>query len=199
MGHDFIIVIFILNLTLAKHKKNIVFSYIENQSNDETNQEEHTITKTKEEVNEELINATVAANLDNVKNAIEKGADIDFIGDNLTTALQYGSKNGHLDIVEYLVESGANLEVADQSNFSMTALHYAAENNHLEIVKYLVSKKANIDSKQIHGMTALHLSAWKGFFEIAIYLIQNGADVQSSDLAGKTPLHMISYGIFIGK
>ena len=136
--------------------------------------------------------------MDDVKDAVEKGADIDFAGDDLTTALQYAAKNGYLKIVEYLVEHGANLEIADQYRLSMTALLYAADNNQLEVVKYLVGKKADIDSKQVGGMTALLLSAWMARFEMAIYLIENGANVEARDDTGKTLLHWISFASYDG-
>ena len=125
-----------------------------------------------------------------MKDAIEKGADINFVGDDLTTALQYAARNGNLAIVEYLVESGA---------LFTSAFHYAAQNNHLEVVKYFIGKKVNIDEKQIDGMTALHSSAWMGSFETAIYLIENGANFELRDPSERTPLHMVADANYDGK
>ncbi len=58
----------------------------------------------KEELNHDLLYASDDGDLACVVNAIEKGADIDYIGNDFTTALQYAAMNGHLDIVQYLVE-----------------------------------------------------------------------------------------------
>ncbi len=142
---------------------------------------------------------SIDGNLEKVKDTIEKGADIDFIGDDLTTALQYAAKSGYIDIVKYLVESGANLEISHQYRLYMTALLYATENNQLEVVKYMVGKKADIDCKRIDGLTALHLSLWRALFDIALYLIENGANVEARDDTGKTPLHWVAYANFDGK
>ena len=52
------------------------------------------------------------------------------------------SENGHLEIVKYLVERGADLNA--KANSKSTALIYAYKEDHLEIVKYLVEHGANV-------------------------------------------------------
>jgi len=85
---------------------------------------------TKEELNKYLLYASDDGDLACVVNAIEKGADIDYIGNDFTTALQYAAMNGNLDIVQYLVEKGANIEAAHLFRSLKTPLYYAAEFNH---------------------------------------------------------------------
>ena len=46
-------------------------------------------------------------------------------------ALEMAANNGHLDVVKYLVENGADVRAWDDC-----ALRWAANNGHLEIVKY---------------------------------------------------------------
>jgi hypothetical protein len=70
-----------------------------------------------------------------VKFAVENGGDIHAN----EGALQWASENGHLDIVEYLVDKKANIHAWDEA-----ALQFASLNGHLEIVKYLVEHGANI-------------------------------------------------------
>ena len=45
------------------------------------------------------------------------------------------SEKGHLEMVKYLVENGAEVNVTDELN--RTALILASANGHLEIVRYL--------------------------------------------------------------
>ena len=49
--------------------------------------------------------------------------------------------NGHLEVVKYLIERGADVH-ADNDYY---ALRYSAGKGHLEVVKYLIEKGANID------------------------------------------------------
>jgi len=49
---------------------------------------------------------------------------------------------GHLEIVKYLVEQGADIHAEDDF-----ALSWAAQLGHLDIVKYLVSKGANTHAR----------------------------------------------------
>ena len=50
-------------------------------------------------------------------------------------------KKNHLEIVKYLISSGANIE--SQTNLGATPLHIACQSNNFEIVKYLISLVEN--------------------------------------------------------
>jgi ankyrin repeat protein len=66
------------------------------------------------------------------------------------------AKNGHFEIVKYLVGKGAYKDSKD--NNDETPLHLAAWNGHFEIVKYLVENGANIQAKTVYGKTPLDLA-----------------------------------------
>ena len=55
------------------------------------------------------------------------------------------SINGHLPIVQYLVEKEANLEA--KNGFDATPLRLASRFGHLTIVHYLVEIGANLEAK----------------------------------------------------
>ena len=55
-----------------------------------------------------------------------------FSGVDANNALCWASEDGHLDIVKYLVEHGANIHFNN-------ALSWALEYGHLDVVKYLVN------------------------------------------------------------
>ena len=55
------------------------------------------------------------------------------------TALHLAARNGHLEVVKYLLEKGG-AEVNEEDNDGWTALHLAARYGHLEVVKYLLEK-----------------------------------------------------------
>jgi len=61
------------------------------------------------------------------------------------TPLHLAAENGHLSVVEYLINQKADIIV--KGDFDRTPLHFAAKNGHLRVVEYLVNQKADIDSK----------------------------------------------------
>jgi Fem-1 family protein b len=56
---------------------------------------------------------------------------------------------GHLDVVSFLLEKGANPD--EKAHCGATALHFAAECGHMSIVKELLKYGAHI-SKNENGM-----------------------------------------------
>ena len=86
-------------------------------------------------------------------------------------ALAVVSANGHLDIVKYLVENGADANV----NY---ALKWASMNGHLEVIKYLVEHGADITADGNH---ALRWASRNGHLEVVKYLVEHGADVTAVD------------------
>ena len=65
------------------------------------------------------------------------------IGDG-STPLFIAALEGHLEVVRFLVESGANKDQG-LTDDGRTALFIAAENGHLEVVRFLVESGANKD------------------------------------------------------
>ena len=66
------------------------------------------------------------------------------------------SNKGFLDIVQLLLDNGANV---NDSNFDQqTALMEASEEGHFEVVKLLVQKGANVNLTDRRGRTAAQLT-----------------------------------------
>jgi len=61
------------------------------------------------------------------------------------TPLHWAAANGHLSVVEYLVNQKADINAKDKDRW--TPLHSAAEKGHLSVVEYLVNQKADINAK----------------------------------------------------
>lgn len=115
---------------------------------------------TQQELDSNLLKAANSGRLTAVVKWLESGADIDCR--NRTdgfTALILASKNGHMDIVGFLVDHGANINKVGKR--AITALMVAAENGHLDVVKYLVEKGANIHAVGLYNYTALDYAILK--------------------------------------
>ncbi|MDR1385118.1 MAG: ankyrin repeat domain-containing protein, partial [Planctomycetaceae bacterium] len=115
-----------------------------------------------------------------------------------TFLLMVATQNGQLDIVEYLVERGADVNAKDTdmgnipflmaATSGKTPLMFAARNNYLEIVKYLIKNGADVNAKDNNSITPFKFAAGNNYLEITKYLIENGADVNVKNNDGKTPL-----------
>jgi ankyrin repeat protein len=86
------------------------------------------------------------------------------------TPLHLAAEKGHLDIVGYLTEKGANVNV--KRRYGLTPLHFAAQSGHLDIVKYLVDEKgADINVRDGHGKAPVYFAVCNGHLDIIKYLV----------------------------
>ena len=133
-----------------------------------------------------LHKAASDGNIQHVKSLIEHAEDINamsgFRNSTKYTPLMLAAKNGHLEVVQYLHQHGANITIKDSHQFN--ALYYAADNGHIDVVKYLIANGAksdintvtnrNYDGRMTRGWasgTPLFIAARKGYFSIVGMLI----------------------------
>ena len=83
------------------------------------------------------------------------------------------SQHGLLNVVKFLVESGAKSALA-----WIFALRYSAEKGHLEVVKFLVSQGADIHAESDIALTQ---SAGFGHLKVVKYLVSQGANIHARD------------------
>ncbi|CAJ0647545.1 14962_t:CDS:2 [Entrophospora sp. SA101] len=72
------------------------------------------------------------------------------------TALIFASKHGHLEIIDFLLEYGADINQTDYEG--NTALHYAAAWDKSSVVTMLIERECQFAVKNIAGWTALDYS-----------------------------------------
>ena len=96
-------------------------------------------------------------------------------------AICWAALYGHLQIIEYLVSKGADVEIAD--NCSIT---WAATNGHLEVVKYLVSKGANA---RIYNDEPAFWASNNNHLEVIKYLVTE-CGVPPSKVSNNYPIYI---------
>ena len=97
-----------------------------------------------------LIVTSAKGNLAIVRLLVETGgADITVVNENGERALLSAAHHGHLPVVSYLIEKGADKDYACCLN--MTALYYAAQNNRVDVVRYLIDQGCCINTADIFG------------------------------------------------
>merc|ERR1712051_784868 len=88
------------------------------------------------------------------------------------TALMLGVSHGRQEIVQLLVESGADLNIRDEDGSS--ALMCAAEHGQVEIVKFLLAQPdTDIFAKDNDGLTALAVAMEAGHRDLGVILYAN--------------------------
>jgi len=116
-----------------------------------------------------------------VGNFLLGGMDPNVTDEKGNTALIAAAKEGHQEIVQLLLEKGADIEGRD-SKFGGTPLIWAAIRGQTDTVKLLLEKGADINGvEEKNGMSGIILAAIKGNNQIIEVLLENGADVNSGD------------------
>ncbi|KAJ7759528.1 ankyrin repeat-containing domain protein [Mycena metata] len=101
------------------------------------------------------------------------------------------SQNGHLDVVKFLIEHGADVNAENENGY--TSLYLASQNGHLDIVKFLVENNANIEASDKYGYTSLYRASANGHLEVVKFLIEHGANTEASNKGGWTSLSIASH------
>ena len=89
--------------------------------------------------------------------------------------LHAASAGGHTEIVQILLEKGAEVNV--KGGHYGTALIAASRQGHIEIVQILLEKGAEINIKGGHYGTALVAASLEGYTEIVQILLEKGAEI----------------------
>jgi hypothetical protein len=102
-------------------------------------------------------------------------------------------KNQGLEIIQFLLDYGADIEIADGRGW--TALHNAIWKKNNKVAKLLIERKANVNAQVkspggenwAEGWTPLHFALDHGYFKIAKVLLDNGVDPNMRNDDDKTP------------
>jgi ankyrin repeat protein len=109
-------------------------------------------------------------------------------GENRLTPLCAAASKGQLRVADFLLDHGADVNLADGQG--KTALYHAAEAGNKAMVELLLGRGADVNARDGRGQTALHLAAANGFQSVAEALLANHADVNARDQDQETPLHL---------
>jgi ankyrin repeat protein len=114
----------------------------------------HTFINSMSSLYKQLMKAAFDGKLVDVKRLVQdEGADVNFKGEDGSTALYVASMRGRSEVVRFLVENGADVHCKKNGN---TALHFASMSGHAVVVRFLVENGADIDCKNTYGQTPLH-------------------------------------------
>ncbi|KAK4166975.1 ankyrin repeat-containing domain protein [Cladorrhinum sp. PSN259] len=121
-------------------------------------------------------------NVELVMYLIKAGANINKPAEGVfggRTALQQAAENGHLKLVDILLDANADVNATPSSMYGATALQCAAIGGYLEIAQKLLHAGADVNAEgcEEDGRTALEGAAEHGRLEMVHLLLTSGAGI----------------------
>uniref|UniRef100_A0A674E9X1 Poly [ADP-ribose] polymerase n=1 Tax=Salmo trutta TaxID=8032 RepID=A0A674E9X1_SALTR len=105
-----------------------------------------------------------------------------------STPLHFAAGFGRKDVVEHLLQTGANVHACDDGG--LIPLHNACSFGHAEVVSLLLCQGADPNARDNWNYTPLHEAAIKGKIDVCIVLLQHGADPNIRNTDGKSALDL---------
>jgi ankyrin repeat protein len=107
-------------------------------------------------------------------------------GKNRYTPLIWAARQGHMPIVDFLINKGADINAVNKWN--NTALHWAAYNGRTAVIILLAKKGARLDiAENEKGHMPLHDAAWRCRLGAVAALLKAGAPAAALNKLGQTP------------
>ncbi len=134
--------------------------------------------------------AAAAGDLAGVKNLLAGDATLITAEDQNSTRdlpLHSAATTGQLEVIQYLVESGATVDAFDSDN--STPLHVAAVRGHPACVEYLIGQGADLAFQDNNGAWSMTFALSGGNEEVVAILIKAGAPLDLETANGITVLH----------
>ena len=135
-----------------------------------------------------ILAALKQGNLENVRDLIQDGINLDIPDEYGVTALQYSIENGYIDIVKLLLISGADPNIENCLLINDGQLFIDANSKGIEdgavAIEHIIKEIQNLKST-----SALHVAIKRNDMESLKLLLEYGADPNVLDLGCCSPLH----------
>ncbi len=116
---------------------------------------------------------------------------IGFLSHDGWTPLHLAAFFGSREVVDFLLDHGADMHVVSKNENSAMPLHSALANNQVETATLLIDRGADIEARQTtYEYTPLHYAAAQGLTTVAQRLIDLGARTSAEGLDGKRPIDL---------
>jgi hypothetical protein len=115
-------------------------------------------------LNSDLLTAAKQGDTNQVKDLLDRGADVNAKHKGGQTALMYAVIKGHTDTIKILLDKGADVNAKDM--YGDTALMEATFKGHTDTIKILLDRGADVNAKDEDGYTASMYAKERGYTEI---------------------------------
>ena len=107
------------------------------------------------------------------------------------TALMWAAAEGHADVVQALIDAGADLGTVDEQGSNavmMAAIGRGPDLGVIAVLQLLLDGGIDVNAVNWLGDTALHRATLRGSTAVVQFLVDHGADVHARDGNGRIPL-----------
>jgi len=132
----------------------------------------------------DLNEAVCSAPVQQVKEMIDRGTDINVTDDKGFTPLHWAAMCGRMRVVHVLLENGARIDAKAHSGW--TPLHGACANlpDSTLAAKLLIQRGADVNAREHQDRTPLHLAGGSADPGLIQMFLDNGADINAKDEFG---------------
>ena len=135
-----------------------------------------------------VADAAMRGDSERVRTLVEQGADVNQAQGDGMTALHWAAVHDEADLVDFLADAGATLEVGTRIG-AYTPLHVASREGSSSALVALLTAGADANALNAVGITPLHLAALAGTTEAIAALLARGARVDPREPEyGRSPL-----------
>lgn len=136
-----------------------------------------------------IILTAARGGLDTTQLLLDAGAELKAENRIGFTALHMAAINGHVEMIEYLLDAGIDVDTrSENSRFHSTPLMNAIQNGQTESVAALIAAGANLDIPDNHGDPAINWATFNSEYDALELLLAAGADPNYVNNLGQTPL-----------
>ena len=96
------------------------------------------------------------------------------------SSMHYTSYIGRIDIIDYLLQNGGQIDVKNNAN--ITLIHIAAQNDHPLMIAYLVKKGLNLNARDMSYNTPLHCAAFTRSYLSLKFILEWGGEVEAINI-----------------
>ena len=127
------------------------------------------------------------------KALIKHGCDLNARNPGGKTVLHYLSMSSKTDMLKFILESGADVDLVDNQHEN-SPLHFAALNNKPENIEILFKYGAIVECYNKQHELPHQSAASKGHSDACALLLSKGLNINHRNLEGLTALHLASKG-----
>jgi ankyrin len=119
-------------------------------------------------------------NIEMLKHLYSDGLDINQMNRKGKTVLHLAAENGKSDVVGFLLENGADVNLEVETEPHLTPIYLATRSGSLECVKLLVNHRATLINHEFSYFDPLFIAIKGGFTDIVKYLLEvTGIDINT--------------------